>query len=370
MKRRVAYLDNARFWVMILVVIGHPLFYLVSIPAARSLYYWIYLFHMPLFALISGYISRNFVGTRKQLRRTVSTLVVPYFLVETTYQVANRHLADLNGNPINSPMMLLSPKWVAWFLAALMIWRLTTPLWRSLRHPIIVSVLISLLAPLTEIPNVFAIHKALGMLPFYVIGMHFTGKRFHRLTATPVRLGAGAVILTSMVICWFGAAHWHLSWQKWRLSYAELHVGPLEGMLHRSVLLAVGVALSLAILSLVPWRRSWTSPLGERTLYCYLLHGFVVIALAKWLHVFDRMLPWGGWAIVATLAGATLLAIALMTKPVAVVFRPLFEPKLRWLFKTRALPVRGQHASAGMPHLHGPVHTPEPPKHATQPTTQ
>jgi fucose 4-O-acetylase-like acetyltransferase len=363
-KKRVAYLDNARFWVMILVVIGHPLLYLIDLPAARSLYYWIYLFHMPLFALISGYISRNFVGTRKQLRRTVSTLVVPYFLVETTYQLLNRRLAAENGNPIDSPMMLLSPKWVAWFLAALLIWRLTTPLWRALRHPIIVSVIISLIAPLTEIPNVFAMHKALGMLPFYVIGMHFTMKRFHRLAAIPVRIGAGTLIVVSMIICWFGADHWHLSWQKWRLSYAELHVGPLEGMLTRGLLLAAGVALSLAILSLVPWRRSWSSPMGERTLYCYLLHGFVVIALAKWLHVFDRILPWGEWGILATLAGATVLAVLLMTKPVAVVFRPLFEPRLKWLFKTRALPVRGQHVSAGMPHLHGAAPH-EPPKHAT-----
>ncbi|MFL6088597.1 MAG: acyltransferase family protein [Aeromicrobium sp.] len=348
-KPRVAYLDNARFWVMILVVIGHPLLYLVAIPAARWLYFWIYLFHMPLFALISGYISRNFVGTRKQLRRTVSTLVVPYFIVETTYQVLNRHLAAQNGNPINAPMALLSPKWVAWFLAALIVWRLTTPLWRSLRHPIIVAVLISLLVPMTDIPNVFAIHKALGMLPFYVIGMHFTMKRFHRLTETPVRVAAVAVIALSVTACWFVAPHVHLSWQKWRMSYAELHVSPLEGVVTRGLLLLAGVALSLAVLALVPWRRSWTSPMGERTLYCYLLHGFVIVLLGKHFHVLQHMVAWGVWAIVATFAGASVLAIVLMTKPVSVVFQPLFEPRLKWLFKKRALPLRNQTVAAGMP---------------------
>lgn len=347
--RRVAYLDNARFWVMILVVIGHPLLYLISLQPARVLYYWIYLFHMPLFALISGYISRNFVGTRKQLRRTVSTLVVPYLIVETTYQELNRHLAAADGKPISSPMMVLSPKWVAWFLAALLVWRLTTPLWRSLRHPIVVSVLISVLVPLTEVPNVFAMHKTLGMLPFYVIGMHFTAKRFHRLTDIRVRLAAGATIVGSLVICWFGAPHWNLQWQKWRLSYADLHSSALHGIAVRGALLMAGVLLSLAILSLVPWHRSWTSALGERTLYCYLLHGFVVVGLARGLHLFDRILPWGGWAIAVTLAGAVALAIALMTRPVKTVFRLFFEPKLKWLFKKRALPVRNQHVSADMP---------------------
>jgi hypothetical protein len=110
--------------------------------------------------------------------------------------------------------------------------------------------------------------------------------------------------------------------------------------------------------------------MGERTLYCYLLHGFVVIGLAKGLRVFDLMLPWGGWAIATTLTGAVLLAIVLMTPPVAAVFRPLFEPKLKWLFKKRAVPLRGQHVGAGMPVLNDITHPhDEDPKHAGQRAT-
>jgi len=187
------------------------------------------------------------------------------------------------------------------------------------------------------------------MLPFYVIGMQLTMKRFHRLAETRYRIVSGVVVVATLVICWFGSPHWHLSWQKWRHNYHELGATPLEGIAHRGILLAAGVLLCFAILSLVPWRRSWTSPMGERTLYCYLLHGFVVLALAQWLHVFDRIMPWGTWAIVATIAGAVVLAIALMTKPVAVVFRPVFEPRLRWLFKKRATPLRHQTVAAGMP---------------------
>ncbi len=52
-KERVAYLDNARYWVMLLVVIGHSLTELVVMDSARGLYTWIYLFHMPFFILIS-----------------------------------------------------------------------------------------------------------------------------------------------------------------------------------------------------------------------------------------------------------------------------------------------------------------------------
>jgi fucose 4-O-acetylase-like acetyltransferase len=343
-KRRVAYLDNARFYVMILVVIGHPLLHLSQNHLARAIYIWIYLFHMPLFALISGYISRNFVGTRKQLRRTVSTLVVPYLIVETSFQLLARHYGK------TGPLMLLSPKWVAWFLAALFIWRLTTPLWRALRHPILVSVLISLAIPLTNVPNVLAMPKTLGMLPFYVIGMQFTMSRFKQLATTRVRVVSVVFLLATAVYSWFAAPQWHLTLFKWRHFYSETHLYSTWyfGMAHRAVLLAVGVAMCVAVLSLVPWRRSWTSPMGERTLYCYLLHGFVIMIAADQWHVFTPLRAMGDAGVWLTIGTAIVLALALMTKPVAVVFRPLFEPKLKWLFRKRALPLRNQTVAAGL----------------------
>ncbi|MFL6088596.1 MAG: acyltransferase family protein [Aeromicrobium sp.] len=329
---RIAYLDNARFWAMILVVVGHPLFHFISLSSGRAVYYWIYLVHMPLFALLSGYISRNFRATPQQIERTVSTLVIPYFLIEPLYQVLHRHYRGTSD-----PYMLLSPKWIAWFLAALFIWRLSTPIWRNLRHPILVSILISLLVPLTEVPNVLALPKALGMLPFYVIGMHMTMERFQRLSAARVRIVSIVFLAAVATVSALYSRGWDVSWTKWRHRYSEsaLSVGPWEGMALRSVLIVVGVLMCLAILSLVPWKQSWTSPLGERTLYCYLLHGFVVLLLAEETHVFAelRALGWVGLAV--TVAAAAVVAVLLMTKPVAMLFRPLFEANLNWAFKSR-----------------------------------
>lgn len=333
---RIAYLDNARFWAMILVVIGHPLLYLTSLHSGRSLYFWIYLVHMPLFAMLSGYISRNFRATPQQVQRTVSTLVIPYLIVEPAYQVLHRHYT---GHP--DPYMLLSPQWVAWFLAALFVWRLSTPIWRNLRHPILVSILISVLVPLTEVPNVLALPKVLGMLPFYVIGMHMTLERFQRLAATRVRVASVAFLIAVGVASWLFSNHWALSWTKWRHRYDEdpLSVVPVQGIATRSVLLAVGILMCFAILALIPWAQSRVSPLGGRTLYCYLLHGFVVLLLAQETHVFGWLLEAGSLGVALTVAGATVLAIVLMSRPIERVFRFLFEPDLGWAFShTHTLP--------------------------------
>ncbi len=75
-KERVAYLDNARYWVMLLVVIGHSLTQFVAMDSARAVYVWIYAFHMPFFILISGYTARRYMGDARQVKRIISTLVV------------------------------------------------------------------------------------------------------------------------------------------------------------------------------------------------------------------------------------------------------------------------------------------------------
>lgn len=327
---RVAYLDNARFWAIVLVVVGHALFYLTSQQPGRAIYYWIYLFHMPLFVLLSGYISRDFHATPAQIQRTVSTLVIPYLLIEPAYQLV---LRNHTGSP--DPAMLLSPKWMAWYLAALFIWRLSTPIWRTLRHPIAVSVAISLLVPLTEVPNVLALPKVLGLLPFYVIGMHMTLERFERLRRTRTRIVSTVVLAVVGVVCWMFSERWSLTWTKWRDRYDEspLFAGPFEGIATRSALLVVALIMCIAVMSVIPWRRSWTSAMGARTLYCYLLHGFVIFYLGHLTSVFTGLREMGTVGLAGTIAGAGLLAIVLLTPPVERIFRPLFEPNLNWAFK-------------------------------------
>lgn len=330
-KERVAYLDNARYWVMLLVVIGHTLTQFVAMDSARAVYVWIYAFHMPFFILISGYTARRYVGDFRQVRRIVSTLVVPYLIVETLLQLITRHY---RGEP--DPLMILSPQWLAWFLAALFIWRLTTPIWRALKYPITTSILISLAVGLIEIPNVLALPKVLGFLPFYVIGLHMSRERFERLADTRIRIASAVLLAASLVICYFYSHNWETDWLLWKQRYDEdpLNAGPWEGMLQRAELLTIGLLLTFAALSLVPRRRSWTTILGGRTFYCYLLHGFVILFLNLEFDVFESVEKYGVLAVIGSMVGSVILANLLMTKLISRIFRPIFEPRLTWVFRT------------------------------------
>jgi fucose 4-O-acetylase-like acetyltransferase len=338
-KERVAYLDNARYWVMLLVVIGHSLTQFGSMDSARAVYVWIYAFHMPFFILISGYTARRYMGDARQVRRIVSTLVVPYLIVETTLQLISRHYT---GEP--DPLRILSPQWLAWFMAALFVWRLTTPIWRALRYPITTSIVISLTVGLFEIPNVLSLPKILGFLPFYVVGMHMSREWFERLTERPIRIASAIVLLVAFLICYRYSGGWETDWLLWKQRYDEspLSATPIEGMTQRAELLAVGFVLTFAALSLVPKRRSWTTRFGGRTFYCYLLHGYVIVYLTYQFELFDRIEKFGVGALIACIIGSTILANLLMTVIFSKVFRPLFEPKLGWLFREMPQPEAAQ----------------------------
>ncbi len=348
-KERVAYLDNARYWVMLLVVIGHSLTQFVGMDSARAVYVWIYAFHMPFFILISGYTARRYMGDARQVRRIVSTLVVPYLIVETSMQLITRHY---DGEP--DPMMILSPQWLAWFLAALFVWRLTTPIWRALKYPITTAIVISLTVGLFEIPNVLSLPKILGFLPFWVVGMHMNRATFERLTERPVRIASAVVLVAAFLVCYRYSSGWETDWLLWKQRYDEspLSATPLEGVTQRIELLVVGFVLTFAALSLVPKRASWTTKQGGRTFYCYLLHGYVVLILSKQFGLFGGIEKYGVVAVIGTIIGAVILANLLMTAVVAKVFRPIFEPKLTWLFRDESPPAPNQpdaSPSAGAP---------------------
>ncbi len=329
-KERVAYLDNARYWVMLLVVIGHVLTQFTEMDSARGVYVWIYSFHMPFFVLISGYTARNYVGDARQVRRIVSTLVVPYLITELALQLITRHYT---GEP--DPLMILSPQWLAWFLAALFIWRLTTPIWRALRYPITTSIVISLAVGLIEVPNVLALPKVLGFLPFYVVGMHMNRRVFERLGTKSIRIASAALLGAALVVCYVYSKHWTTDWLLWKQRYDEdpLRATALEGITQRAELLAIGFVLTFAALSLVPKAKSWTTALGGRTFYCYLLHGYVILYLLHEFDLFNDIDQYGVNAVIGCIIGAFVLANLLMTKPVSQLFRPIFEPKLKWLFR-------------------------------------
>ena len=81
MATRDAWFDNAKMTLVTLVVVGHAWTLLPNEPVVDHLYDFLYLWHVPAFVMVTGYLSRRFTWSARDLRRLVTTVAVPYVVV-------------------------------------------------------------------------------------------------------------------------------------------------------------------------------------------------------------------------------------------------------------------------------------------------
>ncbi|ASU85372.1 hypothetical protein CDO52_23540 [Nocardiopsis gilva YIM 90087] len=270
-KRRDALLDNAKFLLILLVVIGHVIEPTTDTREANTVYFWIYLFHMPAFALISGYLSRSFDGSPRRIDRLLTTVAAPYLIFWGIY--ALQSLTAERGLP-DGP---LDPLWLTWFLAALFVWRLTVPLWKRIRWPFTVAIAISLFGGLAVTGDALGISRIMSLLPFFVGGLLLEKRHFELLKTTWVRVSSAALMVVTFILCYVYLEQVSREWVYWRESLADRDVDILPvGLPGRILFLMLAFALTAALLSLTPRRTTWFTRLGALTMYVFLLHGLVI----------------------------------------------------------------------------------------------
>ncbi|MDI3384624.1 acyltransferase family protein [Streptomyces sp. B-S-A8] len=329
-QQRDAFFDNAKYMAIVLVAMGHawePL--REDSRAAAALYIAVYTFHMPAFIIISGYFSRSFDASPNRLKRLVTGVAVPYVIFEFAYSLFKRWANDDPTHPIS----LLDPWYLVWFLAALFIWRLTTPLWKLIRRPIPVALAIAVLASVSpDIGNDLDLQRVLQFLPFFVLGLCLKPEHFRLVRRREARILAVPVFACALLFAYWAVPRMNAAWFYRRDSAQELGVPGWVGLPMTLGMFACSLILVACFFAWVPGRHLWVTALGAGTLYGYLLHGF----LAKgsrfwdWYEVDWVHTPLG--AIALTLFAGALIT-ALCTPPVQRMFRWAMEPKMDWAFR-------------------------------------
>ncbi|SPT50810.1 acyltransferase family protein [Actinomadura madurae] len=335
-KKRDPFFDNAKYFAILLVVAGHSLANLLNVPLAKGLYIFIYMFHMPLFIVITGYFSRNWTFAGGKARKLITNVGVPYVVFEVAYSLYD-WLAGRNELEIS----LLNPYYLTWFLCALFMWRLSTPVWQQIRWPLAVALVFALLSYMSDIGGTFDIHRVLGLLPFYVLGLCLKPVHFE-LLKKPIARPIGAVVLAAgLAGTYLVMNHMSRNWIYWKHAHEDLGVGNFAGTLMRLAMFAFAIVCVAAFLSLIPRREHWFTHLGAYTLYAYLLHGFVTRLLnftgwwgADWMHT-----PPG---VIIVIVGALVVGTFLCSKPVVRTMSWALEPKMTWVFTPLRRPARSR----------------------------
>ncbi|WP_225882232.1 acyltransferase family protein [Streptomyces aureocirculatus] len=323
---RDPFFDNAKFLLIVLVALGHSWEQIVSgTHTLQAVHTVVYAFHMPAFILLCGYFSQRFSARPDQMRRLLEGVLIPYLLFETAYAAAN---SAVRGEPFE--LTPTEPTYLCWFLVALFLWRLSTPLWRAVRHPVPIAVLVSLAAGFTTMSYDLALPRVLMFLPWFVLGLSLRPQHFAFLRTRVARRWAVVALALAGAGAYLFVPAPDEHWLSMDVGYTELGVSPLRYLVVRLALFVLSAVLVAAFLACVPRRRTLFTALGAVTMYPYLLHGLLIRAgeAAGLYPALKDLGPVGQVVLTLTVVAAVFL---LSTPPVRLLFQLFVEPRLpRW----------------------------------------
>jgi fucose 4-O-acetylase-like acetyltransferase len=317
------YFDNLKFLLIALVVVGHALEPLNPVNAAsKSLYHLIYFFHIPLFIFVTGYFS-------KKLDK-ISPFLILYVVFETLYTLLDGYL----NHRTSIRFSYFSPFWVTWYLLAVILWKIALPYFLRLKYPVLIAGILAVLAGYAskDLGYNLSAMRAITFFPFFLTGYFVKREHLHFLFKRPVKMVSLLILLCSLYLCYRYVGQLKTEWL-WG-SYSYKYLGETEWFagLYRIAVSAATVILSLAVLSLVPERKTWFSELGTKTMYPFLLHGFLIKYL---IHNGFFAYVDTGFEVVMLIAAAVALSVLLSLRWVDKSLLWLFRPRLAFLFREK-----------------------------------
>lgn len=265
--KRIMYFDMAKALLIIAVVLGHFADQLTKESGVcRSLFLFLYAFHMPAFLYIAGLFYKN----EKTIRRTVSFLVL-YVLLKGLIYAAKW---AVNGK---AAFDLFSEGGTPWFLLAMALYTFLTRLipakWRL--SFLILNVIGALAAGYCDqIGEWMALSRLIVFYPFFLAGVMSGREKLQRAAGRiPMKI-LGSVIL----LAWGYIAFVYID----RIYFLRhLFTGSVPyhasvmpyGFLYRLLVYTTEVLTGISFLMLVPGGGSrWLSDVGRYTLPIYFFH--------------------------------------------------------------------------------------------------
>ncbi|MEC0108822.1 fucose 4-O-acetylase [Paenibacillus taichungensis] len=315
---------NLRFMLIVCVLAGNALEPIITrFAGAEAMFLWIYTFHMPLFVWVTGYFARHSLkGTSG--RNVLKQIALQYLLFQSLYAV-------MDYTVFHTPHMRLSifaPYLLLWFLASHFCWRLLLRLtlsWKPI-YRLLGAVMLGVCAGYLPIDGFWlSFSRTFVFLPFFVIGYDYGASiRSHLRSGWGRRIAA---TLSVALLGWIGLGGFNISpgWLLGSMTYAELGHHEWFAGIYRLGIYALEIGSGALFLAWVPSLTSRLTDLGRRTLYVFLLHGFLV-RLAVWSGVYNYMET--SLYIPVIVSIALLFAITLAHPAVRHALRPLIEPDI------------------------------------------
>lgn len=270
------YFDNVKSALITLVVIGHFLMPMEKTRLTETLIDLIYLFHMPMFAMVSGYFAKSVYQDGRYRTDKLFRLVWFYLVFKVCAHVTENLAA---GTPITGRIDFFRESGAPWYLLAMVWWNLSIPCAAALKPQAVlaISLAIGLLSGYQDsIGSTLAMSRTMVFAPFFYAGYYWSGRRVKEYregkarwlfvvaaagTAAMAVLGAGSREVQKFDVIVYGMNYSRMA--------PELY--PWGAVIRAGCYLGAAV-MSLGLMAVIPKRKRFWTGLGERTLQIYILH--------------------------------------------------------------------------------------------------
>ncbi|GGF91130.1 acyltransferase [Paenibacillus aceti] len=318
---------NLRFLLIVCVFVGNAIEPLITrLAGMEALYMWIFTFHMPLFVLVTGYFARsNLFGDSG--RKALLQIGLQYAIFQTLYLA----LDALWFHVHNTHYSYFAPYLLLWFLASHVCWRLLKMLihrW-SLPQQIITSILLGISVGYLPVDGVwFSISRTFVFFPFFIIGYHLSFARLRAFYTRNVKILSMTASVLLLLFIAIGGMNIAPGWLYGNMTYVQLGEPAWYTGFFRLLLYLLQLVAAASFLAFVPWHRSALTDMGRRTLYVFLLHGFIIRLAAlspiyDWIH--------SDAASLGIIAAAVAMTLLLCQPFVRRLSSPMIEPSIQWL---------------------------------------
>lgn len=267
--------DNAKLLMVCLVVFGHLIEQILDqSDAFKTIYQFIYSFHIPVFIIVAGALTK-IDASEVSILKNIKTLLIPFLVFTFLYDVFNA----AGGEPIGSYLLNWEPYWILWFLLSMFIWKSVLPMVMQFKFPLLLSLVVSLCAGyIDDVGYFLGISRTLYFFPIFILG-HQLGPLLlsNRFLLEIPRVVYFSVLILNVVVFWIFK---DLPYQWLYGSFSYARIGSVEWFAFsiRAIIYLITITSSLAILMLMPKIDSIFSKRGKNSLYVYVWHGFFIKA--------------------------------------------------------------------------------------------
>ncbi len=293
LKKRIYKFDNIKFAVILLVVLGHVIeSYTGKSDMFKSLWLFIYSFHMPLFIFLSGLFQKRFEKGSKFNTQKFTYYIILGFILKLLLQFVYDFFTKTKEK-----LDLLGGQHVEWFMFALAMYMLFAYIVQRIHPAIVLS--FSVVAALVGgyfwfIGDFMYSSRTLVFMPFFFLGYYLTPEKVMDFTnKIYIKIGAIAVLVIYFVLCFRERTELYKLRRLFtgRNSYAFVSE-KLAGCspIHRLLCYGISLVLCIAVIAIVPnIKIPLISSMGANTLSVYFWHN-PCIYIAKYFGLFALML--------------------------------------------------------------------------------